>query len=148
MYHKSKQKIFEQTFLTRVLLTCLKTLKPLIAVMDFSTNRHSDVLQDVQPPSRHPGLSFDDGNIALLTGSVYFVVHQGVLARHSEILKKAIEALKSTQVHLLEDLPVLSVQESPQDMFQFLLALYDGMCVLLVEYSQIFPMQTEYAALL
>jgi hypothetical protein len=79
-------------------------------------------------PVRHPRLSFNDGNLAILTGSTYFLVHRGFTARHSRILATAIE--QSTRQHpdvLLEGHPVLFAQEESNDMYQFLLALYDGM---------------------
>ncbi len=77
--------------------------------------------------SQHPDLSFNDGNIALLAKTHYFLVHQGLLSRHSPVLKAAVEALEDTAVNSLEGRPVLEVQDSPEEMYYLLIALYDGM---------------------
>ncbi|KAJ7647368.1 hypothetical protein FB45DRAFT_893265 [Roridomyces roridus] len=97
---------------------------------DFSTNRH-----DSHPPlaavaaTRHPQLSFADGNIAVLdlTGSVYFLVHQGLLCRHSVPLQHATNALDSRIQ--LEGRPILRLQDSSHDIFHFLTSLYDGLSI-------------------
>ncbi|KAJ7218100.1 hypothetical protein GGX14DRAFT_517591 [Mycena pura] len=103
---------------------------------DFSTNRHE--IQPVQTtPTRHPDLSFADGNIAILTSSVYFLVHNGLLCRHSVPLQQAAKAMD--QRIKLEGRPVLSLHDSPQDMLYFLCALYDGLFDLELD-PQNFPM--------
>ncbi|KAJ3986602.1 hypothetical protein F5890DRAFT_1578465 [Lentinula detonsa] len=77
--------------------------------------------------TKHTNISFKDGNIALLAGKRYFLVHQGLLCRHSPILKSALETLENTStIFSLEGRPVLEVQDSPEDMSYFLIALYDG----------------------
>ncbi|KAJ7188311.1 hypothetical protein C8R46DRAFT_16902 [Mycena filopes] len=98
---------------------------------DFSTNRH-EILQPQQPlqtcPVRHPDLSFPDGNIALLSGSVYFLVHKGLLCRHSVPLQKALDqSSKSLDPRIqIEGRPVLHLVDTPGDLAHFLSALYDG----------------------
>lgn len=100
---------------------------------DFSTNRHSskDLVKisgaDLLPPSRHPELCFGDGNLAILTGEHYFLVHQGFISRHSTFLDATIKALEEAPVRLLEGRPVLQLQDAPGDMQHLLMALYDGM---------------------
>lgn len=74
----------------------------------------------------HP-LSFPDGNTALLAQNIVFLVHRGVLARHSTILSDAINAL-DTSNHL-NGSPVLELDDNPDDLAHFLLALYDGVYV-------------------
>ncbi|KAJ7084351.1 hypothetical protein B0H15DRAFT_783894 [Mycena belliarum] len=91
---------------------------------DFSTNRHEIPPPQPSSPARHPDLSFPDGNLAILTGSVYFLVHNGLICRHSVPLQHAIKALDPrTQ---LEGRPLLQLPDSAHDMAHFLSALYDG----------------------
>ena len=78
-----------------------------------------------QPPTRHPQFSFTDGTIAVLAENRYFLVHKGFLARHSPRLALAIKERHNKS--LLEGRPVLKVQDTPDDIYQFLVALYDGM---------------------
>ncbi|KAJ7287571.1 hypothetical protein C8J57DRAFT_1431101 [Mycena rebaudengoi] len=92
---------------------------------DFSTNRSDIQLVHPTAPVRHPDLFFPDGNIAILTGPVYFLVHKGLLCRHSAPLQQATEAL-DLRVQL-EGRPVLQLSDLPQHMLQFLSALYDGL---------------------
>jgi hypothetical protein len=93
---------------------------------DFSTNRH-----DARPHElleRHPDICFEDGNLAVLAGSYYCLVHQGVLSRISDTLKMLVTTcLKGDNVRFQEGRPVLHLQDSPDDLGRFLLALYDGM---------------------
>lgn len=94
---------------------------------DFSTNRHvvgfERPLEIGLPPSRHPDLCFDDGNIAVLSGSYYFIIHRGLVCRHSAPLATAIKELNGM---FLETRPVLELSDSSNDLFHFLRALYDG----------------------
>lgn len=100
---------------------------------DFSTNRYFENNGFTKPqvdhpsPSRHPDLCFNDGNLAVLTGGNYFLVHQGLLCRHSAILASIIEALEGKQARFLEGRLVLELTEPSNDVYYFLLALYDGM---------------------
>lgn len=94
---------------------------------DFSTNRHAPKPQEVEVPKRHPDICFDDGNVAVLSGSYYCLVHQGVLSRRSDTLKKLIDCSEGEGVQFLEGRPVLHLEDPPNDMGHFLLALYDGM---------------------
>lgn len=123
---------------------------------EFSTNQHSEkllagdatdvigqaltaipnaVLDANNNLTRHPNLSFDDGNFAIVTGDFYFLVHRGLLCRHSAVLTAASEELltnvipNTSQRFELEGRPALRLQDSPDDMSNFLLALYDGVCV-------------------
>ncbi|KAF8639534.1 hypothetical protein AX17_001439 [Amanita inopinata Kibby_2008] len=84
---------------------------------DFCTNRHL---------TAHSDLCFPDGNIALLADGCHFLVHKGLLARHSPILAGALKALDGTSLNCFHDQPILQVQDSSQDLAFFLLALYDG----------------------
>jgi hypothetical protein len=99
---------------------------------DFSTNRHAETLakvESVQPlPTRHPDLWFSDGNIALVTGGLYFNVHRGLLCRHSTPLADTIKALEADdkQARFVEGSIILELEDKPKDLLCFLLALYDG----------------------
>jgi hypothetical protein len=93
---------------------------------DFSTNRHSaHVHMAMYTASKHTDLYFNDGNIVLLAGMSYFLVHQGLLARHSEVLNELMRSMDNTPT--LEDRPVLTLPDSSTDVAHFLKAMYDGM---------------------
>ena len=105
-------------------------------VDDFSTNQ-SDSTTPIQDPEdapttiipaehRHP-LSFDDGNLALLAEDHYFIVHQGFLCRHSQVLFNLV--LSAKDVRKLHGRPVLELNEKWADLGCFLSALYDGVQV-------------------
>ncbi|KAG6828807.1 hypothetical protein H0H92_006689 [Tricholoma furcatifolium] len=107
---------------------------------DFSTNRFSGTVENVDvkcqaevtptTPTRHPDLCFKDGNLAVLTGTSYFLVHQGLLCRHSVPLTRIIETPESQQTRYLEGRLVLELLDPPDDVYYFLLALYDGISAL------------------
>ncbi|KAF9268647.1 hypothetical protein L218DRAFT_522097 [Marasmius fiardii PR-910] len=82
-------------------------------------------------PSASPtylSLSFKDGNIALRAQGQYFLVHQGILSRHSVVLKSLMDdVISSPQTTTSEGIPVLGVQDSADDLYHFLTALYDGL---------------------
>ncbi|KAI0356159.1 hypothetical protein OH77DRAFT_1503667 [Trametes cingulata] len=90
---------------------------------EFSSNRHASPLTAFQVPIRHPELCFEDGNLAVVTGPEYFVVHRGLLSRHSELLRKRLVNIKE-DTRLLEGHPVLTVDDDAQDFAHFLRALY------------------------
>jgi hypothetical protein len=92
---------------------------------DFSTNRHENQQIHQPAPTRHPDLSFSDGNLAVLTGNTYFLVHNGLLCRHSIPLQHAAKAI-DLRIQL-EGRPVLHLPDSSHDMARFLSALYDGL---------------------
>jgi hypothetical protein len=96
---------------------------------DFSTNMHFATKISAETPARHPDLCFNDGNIAVLTGSYYFLVHEGLLCRHSEVLDKLAKGLDRTHPRLTEGRHTLQLEDSPDAMANFLHALYDGMRV-------------------
>ncbi|KAL1747049.1 hypothetical protein HDZ31DRAFT_80751 [Schizophyllum fasciatum] len=106
---------------------------------ELSTNRHSSLAgitesasssdktrNALQKVSRHPKLSFSDGNLAVLAGNQYFLVHQGLLSRHSPTLAAILASLDSATTPTIEGHPVLELAEDPDDMYFFLTALYDG----------------------
>jgi len=99
------------------------------ASSDFSTNRHAAKPQEAETPTCHSDICFDDGNLAVLTGSHYYLVHQGVLSRRSDTLRKLIKKTLEggENVRFLEGCPVLHLQDPPDDFGHFLQALYDGM---------------------
>ncbi|KIY69515.1 hypothetical protein CYLTODRAFT_224673 [Cylindrobasidium torrendii FP15055 ss-10] len=95
---------------------------------DFSTNQHV-VLSAAPTPDdliRHPDLCFDDGNLAVLAGPYYFLVHQGLLARHSPVLHDALDKIACSS-RRIEERPVFPIDDaSPEHVYMFLCALYDG----------------------
>jgi hypothetical protein len=78
----------------------------------------------------HPGLCFRDGNIALLAGGCYFLLHRGFLARHSPVLAHAFQIHDGNCSDHFRGQPVIEMQDSAEDMAFFLLALYDGTYVI------------------
>lgn len=72
---------------------------------------------------RHP-LSFEDGNLALLAEDRYFIIHQGLLCRHSQVLQAML--VNSGDTRRLLDRPVLELDEKWTDLGCFLGSLYDG----------------------
>jgi hypothetical protein len=99
------------------------------AADDFGSNRHSlHKVRNDEPalPSRHSDFCFADGNIALIAGSQYFLVHSGLVARHSEPLSAMIKDAGG-QARRIEGYPLVLCEDSAEDMAYFLGALYDGM---------------------
>lgn len=90
---------------------------------DFSSNRCITPLVDCEAPTRHTDLYFDDGNLCIVTGQQYFVVHRGLLCRRSIPLKERIEAVKEEESSV-EGLAVLYLDDEPADFAHFLRALY------------------------
>ncbi|KAI0702942.1 hypothetical protein C8T65DRAFT_578972 [Cerioporus squamosus] len=90
---------------------------------DFSSNRCISPLVDYEVPTRNTDLYFDDGNLCIVTGRQYFIVHRGLLCRHSVLLKERIEAVKEEE-SFVEGLAVLYLDDEPADFAYFLRALY------------------------
>ncbi|KAH7888792.1 hypothetical protein F5I97DRAFT_1855572 [Phlebopus sp. FC_14] len=96
---------------------------------DFSTNRHSAASKASDTShARHPDLCFTDGNIVILAESAYFLVHQGLLSRHSQVLEELIKTMDDTPA--IEGRPVLSLPETSTSVAYLLQALYDGISFL------------------
>ena len=85
-------------------------------------------------------MSFADGTICLLDVNRihYFNVHKGLLRRHSEPLRRAIDALAEKRnskgmakenVWSIEGNVVLEMEDEQEDLATFLCALYDGVYV-------------------
>ncbi|TDL22664.1 hypothetical protein BD410DRAFT_722773 [Rickenella mellea] len=101
-------------------------------------------------PIRHPQLSFDDGNIAILTGDYYFLVHKGLLCHHSKPFMDFAQALEQKNAVILDGRPVIELDDSPNDMAHFLRSLYDGMYNAndFAVVSSILLLATKYQALM
>ena len=78
---------------------------------DFSSNAHTTPVIEAQGrfdasyevPGRHPELSFEDGNLAVLCGHQYFLVHRSVLFRHSAVLEEmARSSFSDKELQILE----------------------------------------------
>lgn len=76
---------------------------------------------------RRPSISFEDGNLAILAGKSYFLVHRGFLCRHSEYLAELSRDSYSRPTMTLEGRPVMRLSESPDDVSLLLHAMYDGL---------------------
>lgn len=126
----------------------------MVASDDFSTNQShvvptegssssghlSDTTAESQEVELKPGvpvyhrhhLSFDDGNLALLVEDRYFIIHQGLLCRHSQVLHDLI--VNSKDARQLLNRPVLELRENWTDMGCFLASIYDGVYVDLIHW--------------
>ena len=76
---------------------------------------------------RRPSLSFEDGNVAILAGKSYFLVHRGFLCRQSEYLAGLTKDNHSCPTMMLEGRPVLHLSDSPDDISLLLHSMYDGL---------------------
>ncbi|CCM00413.1 uncharacterized protein FIBRA_02443 [Fibroporia radiculosa] len=96
---------------------------------DFSSNRHGAAGQeDYEILIRHPELSFDDANIAVVAGHQYFLVHKGLLCHHSATIRHSLRSPRVDIGRLLEGRPALILHDSPEELAHFLRALY-GFCL-------------------
>ena len=91
---------------------------------DLSSNRCTSPLEGYEIPTRHSSLCFEDGNLCIVVGQQYFIVHRGILSRHSDILHARIEAIRLKDEPLMDGLGVLHLDDSPGDFARFLQALY------------------------
>ena len=99
---------------------------------DFSSNAHSPLTDtngrleaSYEVPNRHPELSFEDGNLAVLCGHQYFLVHRSVLFRHSTVLAEMAESpAKEELSQSLEGRPVLRLLHPPDEVYILLKHLY------------------------
>ena len=91
---------------------------------DFSSNRCVSPIDEYEVPTRNSDLYFEDGNISVVTGRQYFIVHRGLLSRYSPVLDKRIKSIKVGEDRLLEGLAALHLDDSPDDFAHFLRALY------------------------
>ena len=86
---------------------------------------------------RRLSLSFEDGNVAVLAGNTYFLVHRGFLSRHSESLAELTKDIYSCPTATLEGRPVLHLPESPDDITLLLHSMYDGLYVHTIHYIRV-----------
>jgi hypothetical protein len=100
---------------------------------DFSSNAHTtprvEADERFEPsyeiPSRHPELCFEDGNIAVLCGHQYFLVHRSVLFRHSTVLRDmAQSSFSDKEMQLLEGQSILRLLHTPEEVYTLLKFLY------------------------
>jgi hypothetical protein len=69
-------------------------------------------------------LCFQDATLALLAGGSYFLIHRGLLARHSPVFADVFT--NRDPIDYFRGQPVFEANDSSKDMAFFLLALYDG----------------------
>lgn len=72
---------------------------------------------------------FQDGNIVIIAGSAAFKVHRGQLERHSEVFSDLFSIPQPKEQELIDGCSYVELQDCPSDVFYFLSALYDGLCV-------------------
>ncbi|KAH9045100.1 hypothetical protein EDB84DRAFT_1469198 [Lactarius hengduanensis] len=86
---------------------------------------------------RRPSISFEDGNLAVLAGKSYFLVHRGFLSRQSEYLAELSRNPYSRPTTTLEGRPVLHLSDSPDDISLLLHSMYDGLSSLMSHESNV-----------
>ncbi|CDO76729.1 hypothetical protein BN946_scf184796.g23 [Trametes cinnabarina] len=115
---------------------------------DFSSNRHATPPQEHIIPTRHPELCFPDGNLAVVTGKHYFIVHRGILSRHSEVFGRRIEELDPDRAPRLDGLVAMILDDRAEDFVHFLRALcglsYDSAAEGFAVRSAILRLSTKY----
>jgi len=137
-------------------VACTRTTNILRPMTDFSSNTALALLGSSPPPSTDANvehgllpyprvrmrcfnlcLPFDAGDLAIVTGKYYFLVQSPTVERKSELLEALLNAsipgLDVDVIKLrLQVKSVIHLDESPDDMADFLLALHYGMYVLRV----------------
>lgn len=85
-------------------------------------------------PTRYLGLCFEDGNLAIVAGNSYFLVHRDLIARRSPSLEKLVQASLSGSlawgescVDTIEGRSILRLDDSEGDVALLLRAFYDGL---------------------
>ncbi|KAI0330138.1 hypothetical protein GY45DRAFT_1370977 [Cubamyces sp. BRFM 1775] len=91
---------------------------------EFSSNRYATPTNECEVPVRHPDLCFEDGNLAIVARKQYFVVHRGLLCRHSNILAEQITSTDTAGASTLEGRLAMPLEDDAQDIAHFLSALY------------------------
>ena len=133
---------------------CTPTTNILRLMSDFSSNTALALLSSSSPPPTDANvehgllpyprvrmrcfnlcLPFDAGDLAVVTGKYYFLVQSPTVERKPELLEALLDAsipgLDVDVIKLrLQVRSVIHLDESPDDMADFLLALHYGMCVL------------------
>ena len=123
------------------------------SMSDFSSNTALALLTSASPPSTDANddhgllpyprvrmrcfnlcLPFDAGDIAVVTGKYYFLVQSSTVERKAELLEALLNAsIPGVNVDAikfrLQVRSVIHLDESPDDMADFLLALHYGMYV-------------------
>ena len=132
---------------------CTRTTNILRPMTDFSSNTALALLGSSSPPSTEANiehgllpyprvrmrcfnlcLPFDAGDLAIVTGKYYFLVQSPTVERKPELLEALLDAsipgLDVDVIKLrLQVRSVIHLDESPDDMADFLLALHYGMYV-------------------
>ncbi|KAI0337040.1 hypothetical protein BDW22DRAFT_1364588 [Trametopsis cervina] len=77
-------------------------------------------------PIRHPSLWFQDGSlIVVASDGLTFKLHEGILSRHSEVLKDLISTLPSSDGSVYRE-RTLQLPERGDELADFFEVLYDG----------------------
>ncbi|KAI0674983.1 hypothetical protein C8Q78DRAFT_965592 [Trametes maxima] len=117
---------------------------------DLSSNRRATPAQESQVLIRHPDLCFEDGNLAVVTAPHYFIVHRGLLCRHSEVLQKRVANIQE-DARRLEGLAALELDDTSDEFAHFLRALcglsYDNTAGTFPIVSAILRLSTKYEVL-
>lgn len=71
-------------------------------------------------------LCFEDGNVALVAGHSYFLVHRGLLWRNSDVFYHLFRKRKYSQERRLDGRVAVRLAESPVELAILLRAMYGG----------------------
>jgi hypothetical protein len=103
----------------------LKDVSPEIRIARLGTPSPTAIFSSGM--QRRLSLSFEDGNVAILAGKSYFLVHRGFLSRQSEYLAELTRDIHACPTMTLEGRPVLHLPDSPDDISLLLHSMYDGL---------------------
>lgn len=73
----------------------------------------------------------------LLAGNAAFKVHRGQLERQSEVFRDLFSIPQPKEPELVDGCNWVELHDRPADVFHFLSALYDGLCVELHPFRRI-----------
>lgn len=96
--------------------------------MDGTTNQPSSLPNTFADLVRSD-FWFLDGNLIIIAGQAAFKVHRGQLERHSEIFNGLFSIPQPQDQELFDGCIHIELYDNPSDVFYFLSALYDGLCV-------------------
>ncbi|KAI0342980.1 hypothetical protein BDW22DRAFT_1356532 [Trametopsis cervina] len=98
---------------------------PLAVKSDGFPPQTTDSTQ-IQTPTRHPTLFFDDGNLMVVAENTMYQVHRSVLARKSALFKDLLSLPQPDTEEKVEGLPVVRLLESSTNASMLIDTIYNG----------------------
>jgi hypothetical protein len=84
------------------------------------------IVQDVPELQRVEDLWFEDGTLVLQAESSIFRIYKSILSIKSSVLRGILSKSQNQQDGLIEDCPVVRLDDSAEDLTDFLKAIYDA----------------------